>query len=100
MIQMLNQVLTLDPTHKEAAFELAVLEFNSHEFSKVLARLSVVTEISPSWATTYYAMLAYCYLHEQNLALARSFAVRAGQSARTDSDRMKAEQLLTRLMEK
>ena len=97
LISRLRQATALDPGNADAAFNLAVLEFNEHRFNEAKTALASLKSVRAEWASTYFCMAAYCELQSRNLEQARSFGNMAKQRAITTDDKAHADQLLQRL---
>jgi tetratricopeptide (TPR) repeat protein len=94
VIDLLKQVLALNPDHQDARLLLGLLATDQKQYGFALQTLTQIHTIKPDRAYSLFSALAYCYVNLRDPKDARSNAQRALQYAKTPDEQRPVRNLL------
>ena len=89
----LERAIALKADFDDARYQLALLELNAGRFDETITQLRALTTVTPKRAFQYWATLAYALDSVGKHEEAKQAAERAQESATTQAERARAEQL-------
>ncbi len=95
IIPILERALKSKPDYTEARILLGLAMIDARDFPGGIARLMEIPEVKPDRAAAVYCGLSYARLETGDTATARQNAGECRKWAKTDSDKLLGDQLLT-----
>ena len=92
---LLQQVIAIEPDNVDAEILMANVEISQHEYGAALSSISGIHTIKPEQAYNFFTIAAFCKANLSDPDGARSSAQRALQYAKTASERLQIDNLLT-----
>ncbi|HMF75897.1 MAG TPA: hypothetical protein VK604_09580 [Bryobacteraceae bacterium] len=94
IVELLQRVLVLDPSHYNAHLDLGFAQAKANRFDLAVVALNSIPNVRPEHAYLIAYTLGYCYIQMHRAPEAQTHAEKAQRLAGSDADRRQTDQLL------